>query len=359
MLFEVRRRASSHPVENGNPGCGRRLYSKFSHHWGIACPNRTVILVRLKRRDEAKGNDNRTNEGHSRLCSRRRGKELYRGGGTYRSVEVGGGQKRPAPRGPVRRPPAAANDTERLADRARVLYFLSAASASSPISTRRRCRCSAIRKRPAGGCVSSLPVSFGRLHVLPIVNQFMSKWPEISVNVSFNDRFVDLIDEGIDLAIELGGSDDSRLMTRLLAPHRLVTCASPAYLKSHGVPTNIEELACHSCLAFVHGGRPGDWRFSIDGHIRAVAVNGRFSSTNAEALRDATLAGYGIARLATFLISDDLRSARLLPVLNEYSTDGPAVRAVYPSSRHLSPKVRSFIDELLTAWRPEPPWDRP
>jgi DNA-binding transcriptional LysR family regulator len=98
--------------------------------------------------------------------------------------------------------------------------------------------------------------------------------------------------------------------------------------------------------------------FNVDGHIRIVAVNGRFSSTNAEALRDATLAGYGIARLATFLISDHLRSGHLLPILNEYSTDGPAVRAVYPSSRHLSPKVRSFIDELLTAWRPEPPWDR-
>jgi DNA-binding transcriptional LysR family regulator len=212
---------------------------------------------------------------------------------------------------------------------------------------------------PRGRLRLELPVSFGRLHVLPIVNQFMSKWPEISVNVSLSDRFVDLIDEGIDLAIRLGGSDDSRLMTRLLAPHHLVTCASPAYLKIHGVPRNIDELASHSCLAFVHGGRPGDWRFNVDGHIRTVAVNGRFSSTNAEALRDATLAGYGIARLATFLISDDLRSARLLPVLNEYSTDGPAVRAVYPSSRHLSPKVRSFIDELLTAWRPEPPWDRP
>ncbi len=212
---------------------------------------------------------------------------------------------------------------------------------------------------PRGRLRLELPVSFGRLHVLPIVNQFISKWPEISVNVSFNDRFVDLIDEGIDLAIRLGGSDDSRLMTRLLAPHRLVTCASPAYLKSYGIPTNIDELAQHSCLAFVHGGRAGDWRFNVDGHIRTVAVNGRFTSTNAEALRDATLAGHGIARLATFLISDDLRAARLVPVLSEYSTDGPAVRAVYPSSRHLSPKVRSFIDELLTAWRPDPPWDRP
>src|SRR4029077_5472995 len=127
----------------------------------------------------------------------------------------------------------------------------------------------------------------------------------------------------------------------------LVTCASPAYLKSHGVPANIEELAGHSCLSFVHGGRPVDWRLSIAGHIRTVAVNGRFSATNAEAVRDATLAGYGIARLATFLISDDLRARRLVRVLEDFAADGPAVRAVYPSSRHLSPKVRSFIDELV------------
>ena len=210
---------------------------------------------------------------------------------------------------------------------------------------------------PRGRLRLELPVSFGRLHVLPIVNQFMRKWPEISVNVSFNDRFVDLIDEGIDLAIRLGGSDDSRLMTRLLAPHRLVTCATPAYLHRHGIPTDIDQLAQHSCLAFVHGGRPVEWRFIIGGHIRSIAIDGRFSSSNAEAVRDATLAGFGIAKLATFLISDDLRTGRLVRVLDDVAADGPSVRAVYPSSRHLSPKVRSFIDELLDAWRPEPPWD--
>ena len=147
-------------------------------------------------------------------------------------------------------------------------------------------------------------------------------------------------------------------MTRLLARHCLVTCASPAYFESRGVPQNVDDLAGHSCLAFIHGGRPVDWRFNIDGQVRSVAIDGRFSATNAEALRDATLAGYGIARLATFLISDDLRAGRLLPVLDCLSTDGPSVRAVYPSSRHLSPKVRAFIDELLDAWRPVAPWDR-
>ena len=169
---------------------------------------------------------------------------------------------------------------------------------------------------------------------------------------------VDLIDEGIDLAVRLGGSDDSRLMTRLLAPHRLVTCASPAYLERYSVPQHIDELGSHSCLAFVHGGRPVEWRFAIDGQVRSMAISGRFSATNAEALRDATIAGYGIARLATFLIPDDLRAGRLVPILDSFATDGPSVRAVYPSSRHLSPKVRSFIDELLDAWRPTPPWDQ-
>ena len=211
---------------------------------------------------------------------------------------------------------------------------------------------------PRGRLRLELPVSFGRLHVLPILNRFMNKWPGLSVSVSFNDRYVDLIDEGIDLAIRLGGSDDSRLMTRLLAPHRLVTCASPAYLESRGVPQKVGELAGHSCLAFVHGGRPVEWRFAIDEQVHSVAISGRFSATNAEALRDATLAGFGIARLATFLISDDLRAGRLVSVLDGLTADGPAVRAVYPSSRHLSPKVRSFIDELLGAWRPVPPWDR-
>ena len=211
---------------------------------------------------------------------------------------------------------------------------------------------------PRGRLRLELPVSFGRLYVLPVLSEFMNRWPELSVNVSFNDRYVDLIDEGVDLAIRLGGTDDGRLMTRLLARHRLVTCASPAYLERHGIPQSIDQLADHSCLAFIHGGRPVEWRFNVDGQLRSIAIGGRFGATNAEALRDATLAGFGIARMATFLVSDDLRAGRLLPFLDEVSADGPSVRAVYPSSRHLSPKVRAFIDELVNTWRQVAPWDR-
>src|SRR5579872_285826 len=113
--FDVRRCASPLP-KTVIRGAARRLYSKFSLHWGIARPNRRAILVRLKRQGGL-GNDHRTNKGHQRFCSRRRGKELYRSVGTHRSVEVGGGQKCPAPRRPLGRPPAAANDAKRLANR--------------------------------------------------------------------------------------------------------------------------------------------------------------------------------------------------------------------------------------------------
>lgn len=213
------------------------------------------------------------------------------------------------------------------------------------------------KEEPRGKLRLDVPVSFGRLHVLPILHRFMSEWPELVVNVSFNDRYVDLIEEGIDLAIRIGGAEDSRLIARTLAPHRLVTCATPAYLEAHGTPVNLNDLADHSCLAFIHGGRPAEWRFTLDGVIRTVPVHGRFCAGNAEALRDGVLAGYGIGQLATFLVGDDLRAGRLIPVLREYATVGEPIRAVYPSPRHLSPKVRHFIDLIAEIWSPSPDWD--
>lgn len=121
---------------------------------------------------------------------------------------------------------------------------------------------------------------------------------------------------------------------------------------------HLDDLAKHSCIAFTHAGRSVEWRFSVDGAKRTVPVLGRFCASNAEALKDATLAGYGIGQLATFLISDELRENRLVPILDGFATDGEPVRAVYPSGRHLSPKVRHFIDVLVESWSPEPPWDR-
>ena len=222
-------------------------------------------------------------------------------------------------------------------------------------------------EQPRGRLRLDLPVSFGRLHVLPRLHRFMEAWPDLVVNVTFNDRYVDLVEEGIDLAVRIGGEEDSALVARTLAPHRLVTCATPGYLAAHGRPAKPADLAGHSCLAFTHGGRPVAWRFRTEPRTdssttardaHSLPVHGRFCASNAESLRDAALAGYGISQLATFLVGDDLRGGRLVPLLQPYAIDGAPIRVVYPTGRHLSPKVRRFIDLLARAWRPEPPWDR-
>ena len=219
---------------------------------------------------------------------------------------------------------------------------------------------------PRGRLRLDLPVSFGRIHVLPVLHRFMETWPEVVANVTFTDRYVDLIDEGVDLAVRIGGENDSRLVARTLAPHRLVTCAAPEYLDRHGRPETPADLSGHSCVAFTHAGRASDWRFKATPHVKGddvlvnvhvLPVQGRFCASNAEALRDAALSGYGIGQLATFLIGDDLRAGRLIPVLESYALPGGPIRVVYPTGRHLLPKVRRFIDLLVDAWQPHPPWD--
>ncbi|WP_375595794.1 LysR family transcriptional regulator [Algihabitans albus] len=202
-------------------------------------------------------------------------------------------------------------------------------------------------ERPRGRLRLDLPVSFGRLHVLPLLHRFMATWPDIVVNVTFTDRYVDLIDEGVDLALRIGGEADSQLVARTLAPHRLVTCATPDYLAARGTPRTPADLADHSCLAFTHAGRPADWRFRTrpddgsDGPLannRTLPVHGRFCASNAEALRDAALAGYGIGQLATFLVGDDLRAGRLVPVLEFLHDPGAA------NPRRLSDRSPSFAE---------------
>ena len=213
-------------------------------------------------------------------------------------------------------------------------------------------------ERPRGRLRLDMPVSFGRLHVMPVVHAFMRRHPEVAVNVSFTDRYVDLVDEGVDLVVRIGGPEDTRLSARRLAPHRLVACASPHYLAAGGAPEKPADLARHSCLAFTHGGRATNWRFTVDGGDHSRPVRGRFCASNSEVLRDAVLAGYGIAQLPTFLVGDDLRQGRLCRVLDDFAAEGDPIQAIYPTSRHLSPKVRRLIDMIVAAWGDTPPWDR-
>ncbi|WZB63432.1 LysR family transcriptional regulator [Achromobacter xylosoxidans] len=212
------------------------------------------------------------------------------------------------------------------------------------------------KQTPRGRLRIDVPVSLGRLHVLPLVREYLDRWPDVEAELSFSDDYSDLVRDGIDLAIRIGGDGDSRLVRRVLAPHRLITCASPAYLARHGMPATLDELPRHQVLAFVHAGAVVPWRYSAGGEERQLHVAGRLRLGNTEALRDAALAGAGIAQLGAFLVGEDLRAGRLTPVLETVAPPGAPVCAIYPHRRHLPPKVRHLIDAIAARWRQSLPW---
>ena len=213
------------------------------------------------------------------------------------------------------------------------------------------------RQAPRGRLRVDVPVAFGRQHVLPLLQAFLNKWPDLAVDVTFSDDYVDVVREGVDVAIRIGGNDDSRLVRRVLAPHRLVTCASPAYLEKHGTPRAPADLAHHRTRVFLHGGRAVPWRYRIDGVDRDVLLGGKVRLGDTAALRDAALAGHGLVQLGAFLVGAHLRRGELVPVLGPYGREEPPICAVYPSRRHVPPKVRVFLDELTAHWRDAAPWD--
>ncbi len=213
------------------------------------------------------------------------------------------------------------------------------------------------RQVPRGRLRVDLPVTFGRLHVLPALLALAAEHPELRLDLSFSDRFIDLVDEGVDLAVRLGDLDDSRLVTRRLAAQRMVVCAAPAYLAARGEPASPADLLDHDCVAYSIAGRPNPWRFTGPGGPFTLVPPARILATNGEAMRDAALAGRGLTQLPTFLVGGELRSGALRAVLGAYAADGPPIQAIYPHARHLSPKVRAAVDALVRCFAPVPPWE--
>lgn len=210
---------------------------------------------------------------------------------------------------------------------------------------------------PQGRLRISLPVALGRLHVMPVIVAFMNKWEAVTVEASLSDRVVDLIDERFDLAIRIGvPKDDSQLLTRTVAHQQMITCAAPEYLLRHGQPVSTNDLNAFRCLHFVSEGRVLPWNFGHAGKTFSLINEGALNLDNAEAIRVAALAGLGIAKLPSYIVAEDLRTGNLQPVLSEFSEPPEPIRVVYPSKRHMSPKVRCFIDELVSHWHPAP-WE--
>jgi DNA-binding transcriptional LysR family regulator len=201
---------------------------------------------------------------------------------------------------------------------------------------------------PMGALRVNAPMSFGLLHVAPLVPEMLTRWPDVRLELGLTDRFVDVVEEGVDVVVRISAElpDSATLLVQRLARARQVVCASPAYLKKHGEPRAPEDLCGHDCIVYSLGRAPGAWDFEgPDGPAR-VSVQGRLVVNNSVVVRDVALAGHGIARLPQFYVGRELRSGRLRVVLAGYELPPLFVCAVYQRARHLSPKVRVFVDLL-------------
>lgn len=218
-------------------------------------------------------------------------------------------------------------------------------------------------RRTGSGIAGTLRVTmsstFGRLYVSPLLPEFLALHPGVRVSVDLNDQRVDLVSAGMDLAIRIGALDDSTLVARQLASNRRVLCASPEYLRTHGEPGTPADLAAHECLLLVGSqGRQDVWRLRDGDNEVAVHVKGRIESNQGELLRDASVAGLGIALHSTWHVNGDLRAGRLQVVLPGYPLPETGIHAVMPQRRLVPPRVRAFVDFLAQKLGGVPPWER-
>jgi DNA-binding transcriptional LysR family regulator len=206
--------------------------------------------------------------------------------------------------------------------------------------------------KPQGTLRMNVPMSFGLLHVAPLVPELLELYPELRLELSFTDRFVDVVEEGVDLIIRITDrlQDSDTLVAHTLARARSVVCASPKYLRKHGEPETPLELAQHECIVYSLGQRPGEWVFTGPSGKERVQVKGRYVVNNSLAIRDALLAGAGITLIPAFYVDRELRAKSLRAVLTKHDTPPIRIYGVYQRSRHVPFKVRavlSFLAERL------------
>jgi DNA-binding transcriptional LysR family regulator len=220
---------------------------------------------------------------------------------------------------------------------------------------------SRFRSEPRGIIRVNASVEFATLQVAPALPAFLAQYPEVSVNMTLSDRFVDLAEEGYDVAIRVAWKDEPGLtmVARELAPSRRQVCATPRYFELHGVPQSPNDLVKHNCLVYAGSDAKGDrWGFvGPEGEI-SVPISGNLRINDNEALWQAARGGLGIAFLPTYIVGEDLQRGVLQAVLTQYMPVERSIYAIYLPTRHLSPKVRAFIDFFLALYRPSPPWDR-
>ncbi len=205
---------------------------------------------------------------------------------------------------------------------------------------------------PAGRMRVDMPAAFGRKVLLPMLLDIGKAYPGLQLTLTFSDHVIDLVDEGVDLAIRFGAlKDSSDLVARKLTSHRWVICATPGYLRKHGKPQTLADIASHRCIVGFRRGRPLAWHISEQGRATRLVPPPTYQISDGEAMVDATLAGMGLCQMPMPLFRKHIEARRLVQVLDAYTTQEIGVHAVWPRTAHLRPKVRHVVDTLLALAR--------
>ncbi len=216
-----------------------------------------------------------------------------------------------------------------------------------------------VSQAPRGRLRLTAPLSFGVIELVPALNDFALRYPEIELDVTFSDRVTNLVDEGFDMAIRIGRPADSSLIARKLCDVRIVVVGACAYVDRRGEPAVPDDLARHDCIIDTNFREPDRWPLrSPTGDVLAVPVNGRMRYSNAEACLRAAEAGLGLACVPSFVAGPSIREGRVRRILQDYETTPFVIHALYPHSRHLAAKVRVLVDFLVERYRGTPHWEK-
>jgi DNA-binding transcriptional LysR family regulator len=214
-----------------------------------------------------------------------------------------------------------------------------------------------LHSEPRGLLRVNAPMSFGTLHLGRAMADFMERYPVLQIQLILSDQLIDPVQEGFDVTLRIADLAPTSMIVRKIALAVRLMCAAPSYLKRRGTPSHPSELAGHDCLSYGHLATGHQWKLTGSDGDHWIRVPWTLCSNNAEVLRDAAVGGRGIALLPTFIAGADLRAGRLRTILTAYKAPEIAICALYPETRHLSVKVRLFIDFLVERFGGRPYWD--
>jgi DNA-binding transcriptional LysR family regulator len=213
-----------------------------------------------------------------------------------------------------------------------------------------------LQSEPRGILRVNAPMSFGTLHLGTAIADFMEKYPELKIQLVLSDELIDPVREGFDVTLRIADLPSSSLIARKISPAPRVICAAPSYLQRHGAPQHPNDLREHECLTYGHLATGYQWKLSGPDGDHWIQIPWTLCTNNAEVLRDAAVKGRGVALLPTFIAGADLRTGALTAVLTQYKAPEISVYAIYPQTKHLSVKVRVFIDFLAERFDGRPDW---